>query len=144
MKNILSVGVGGVLGTLARYYIAGSLNEPYWFPVGTLAVNLTGSFLLAFFLSVTLDYITSTPPFITNPYIVLGVSTGFMGSMTTFSALSVEFVTLVQARPLIALLYVGSSFVLGLLSALAGRVLAKHLVAGLKQTTNPAGGIEND
>lgn len=144
MRNLLSVGVGGFLGTLARYYIAGYLNEPYWFPLGTLAVNLAGSFLLAFFLTVALDCITGAPPFVTNPYLVLGISTGFIGSMTTFSTLSVEFITLVQKLPLIALLYVGSSFVLGFLSAMAGRALAKHLAAGLKQTTNPAGGMEND
>lgn len=144
MKNIFSVGVGGVLGTLARYYIAGSMNEQYWFPVGTMAVNLTGSFLLAFFLTITLDYITSLPHFVTNPYIVLGISTGFMGSMTTFSALTVEFVTMIQRLPLIAILYLVSSFVLGFLSALAGRALAKQLLARLKQTANPAGGTENE
>jgi CrcB protein len=124
MKNVLSVGIGGVLGTLARYYMANPLNEPYWFPLGTLAVNLLGSFLLAFLLTVTLGYAI-------NAYLVLGMSTGFMGSLTTFSALSVEFVTLAQLSSLNALAYVGSSIVLGLLLALVGRLLGKQLLASL-------------
>lgn len=122
MKNILSVGIGGVLGAVARYYITAPLNSHGWFPTGTLTVNLIGSFFLAFFLTIILEYFESTS------FFVMAVSTGFTGSFTTFSSLSVEAVKMAQASPLNMLLYISVSFVLGFILAFSGRYLGKKLI----------------
>lgn len=121
MKGFISVGLGGVFGALARYYISAPLNSGSWFPWGTLAVNLAGCFLLAFFLTVILEHLAG------NSYLVLAVSTGFIGSLTTFSALSLEAVRLAQIAPIHTLIYYGVSFTLGLFLAFAGRFAAKQL-----------------
>lgn len=138
MKNILSVGMGGVLGALARYYITIPLGGSHWFPVGTFTVNLTGSFLLAFFLTVILEYYKS------SSYLVLAVSTGFMGSLTTFSTLSVESVTIAQFSPLNALVYAGLSFIFGFLSAVTGRLLGKAIAGWLRRKQLQRGRVENE
>jgi len=123
MKGVISVGLGGVFGALARYYISAPLNSGSWFPWGTLAVNLAGCFLLAFFLTLVLEYLAGTS------YLVLAVSTGFIGSLTTFSTLSVEAVLLARIAPSLTLIYYGVSIVFGLFLAFAGRSAAKQLAA---------------
>lgn len=126
MKGVLSVGIGGFFGALARYYISGPLNSVGWFPWGTLVVNLAGCLLLAFFLTVILEYLAGTS------FLVLAVSTGFIGSLTTFSTLSVEAVNLALISPFHTLNYYGVSLVLGLLLAFAGRHTAKMLTGAIK------------
>ncbi|WP_066640147.1 fluoride efflux transporter FluC [Desulfolucanica intricata] len=126
MKSIISVGIGGVLGALVRYYITVPLNSHDWFPVGTLIVNLVGSIFLAFFLTVILEYFQS------SSYLVLAVSTGFTGSFTTFSSLSVEVVKIAEASPLNALLYIGVSFIFGFLLSFAGRFVGKVFLTNMK------------
>lgn len=115
--NILSVGIGGVIGALARYYIYVPLNSHSVFPWGTLTVNLLGSFLLAFFLTVALRH------FYQRSLLVLGVSTGFIGAFTTFSSVSVEAVQIIYINPLLCLAYIMASFLAGLLLAFSGRQL---------------------
>lgn len=122
MKNILSVGLGGVLGALARYYLGLPLNTVSLFPWGTLAVNLLGSFFLALFLTVALRH------FYHMPFFILAVSTGFTGAFTTFSAVSVEMVDLASKNPLLSLVYLAVSFFAGLFLAYAGR-LAGNLIS---------------
>lgn len=117
--NLLSVGIGGVLGALARYYIYMPLNSNSSFPWGTLTVNLAGSFFLAFFLTVALRH------FYHKSFLVLSVSTGFTGAFTTFSSVSVEAVYLAYKAPLLLLIYIGVSFSAGLILAYIGRQLGK-------------------
>lgn len=117
MKSVLSVGLGGVLGALARYYIYTPLNLQSVFPWGTLAVNLAGSFFLAFFLTLALRHLVN------RSLLVLTVSTGFTGSFTTFSTLSLELVKLSGINAYLPLIYTATSFTAGLLLAYSGRYL---------------------
>ncbi|MFZ5595479.1 MAG: fluoride efflux transporter FluC [Bacillota bacterium] len=121
--NIISVGIGGILGALARYFIYIPLNSRSFFPWGTLTVNMMGSFFLVFFLTVALRR------FPHRSSLVLGVSTGFTGAFTTFSSVSVEAVKLLSGNPLLGLFYVLSSFLGGLLLAYTGRHVARRLSA---------------
>lgn len=138
MKNIISVGLGGVLGALARYFIYMPLNAHSHFPWGTLTVNLLGSFFLAFFLTVALRHLYR------RELLVLVVSTGFTGAFTTFSTVSVEMVGLMSINPLLSLVYVGISFTAGLLLALTGRYLGKILssIIDEKLSSREAGSVE--
>ena len=76
------VGTGGAIGALCRHYLAGAVQrEP--FPLGTLAVNALGSFVLGL---VTFADVTG------DAALLIGV--GACGSFTTFSSFSVETVRL--------------------------------------------------
>jgi CrcB protein len=97
---------------------------------------MIGSFILVFFLTVILEYIQSTS------YLVLAVSTGFVGAFTTFSSLSVEAVKIAQYSPVNSLLYICSSFVFGFILAFIGRLTGKVLIANLKRETESAEGAD--
>ncbi|MFB6223637.1 MAG: fluoride efflux transporter CrcB [Haloarcula sp.] len=76
------VGTGGALGALCRYYLTQAVQEET-FPLGTLSVNVVGSFVLGLltFAGVTGD-------------LSLLVGVGACGSFTTFSSFSFETVRL--------------------------------------------------
>lgn len=115
------VALGGALGTLSRYG-ATRLHPaaPGTFPWTTLLVNLAGAALIG-----ALAGRGWVGP--TNPA-ALAVSAGFLGAFTTFSALSVETVLLVDAgRPVPAIAYVLGTVVGGLgVCAAAWRVTGRR------------------
>lgn len=99
-------------GALARAEITWRLNRPQGFALGTLLVNVTGSFLLGLLQNLG-------PPALT----LLGV--GALGAFTTFSGLARDSVALMQAKRIgLALIYVGLSLSLGILAAVTGLAIA--------------------
>lgn len=76
------VGTGGAIGALCRHYL-GSAVDVEGFPLGTLTVNVVGSFVLALVTFASLD----------NALLLL-VGTGACGSFTTFSSFSFDTVRL--------------------------------------------------
>lgn len=108
------VGLGGVFGALARYGASLFLNDRGILPWGTLVVNLTGCFLLAFFLTLVLNKLSG------HSYFVLAVSTGFIGSFTTFSTISVETISLMQSSTLLGPVYLVMTLAGGYLLTWAG------------------------
>lgn len=116
MINFVLVGSGAALGACVRYHL-GELGKRYLkvdFPVVTLFLNLTGSFILAYLFGHHL----ATPL-----YLFLG--TGILGGYTTFSTFNSELVLLWQRQRYQAMLWYGaSSYVCGLLAAVAGIWLA--------------------
>ncbi|MDI2586143.1 fluoride efflux transporter CrcB [Psychrobacillus sp. NEAU-3TGS] len=112
---ILAVGAGGFLGAITRYYTSQKLNKTKEdrLPLGTLAVNLIGSFLLGFILSVGLKDI----------YTLL-IGTGFLGAFTTFSTLHKELLIL-QKYPRKWLIYFVITYSGGLVFAFLGYLLGK-------------------
>lgn len=129
--NFWAVGIGGILGSLSRYLLGLALTG-YWgdfFPYGTLAVNLIGSLCLSF-----LVYGSMLKWQLPRP-LLLAVTTGFMGSFTTFSTFSVEVLNLLlDGQAGLALLYVLISTIAGL--GLAG--LGIYLAAKLYQASDSA------
>jgi len=83
--HIFLVGIGGFLGTIARYSISKHLDSDsrLTIPMGTLTVNLLGSFLLGIIIGANADTM-----------IVVLFGTGFMGAFTTFSTLKLEMINL--------------------------------------------------
>ena len=118
------VAAGSVLGGLARY-LASLLILPFFgFPLATLFVNVTGSFIIGF-------YGTLTAPdgrlFATAEQRQF-VMTGFCGGYTTFSSFSLETVRLLRAGMTgTALLNIAVSVVTWLLAVWLGYVLASRL-----------------
>ncbi|TLS37088.1 fluoride efflux transporter FluC [Pseudalkalibacillus caeni] len=82
------VGIAGALGAILRYLIGISLLTNSTFPWATLVTNLAGSFLLAW---LTTTLFKKIP---VSPVVASSIGTGFVGSFTTFSTLSVETVEL--------------------------------------------------
>jgi CrcB protein len=117
---LLLVAFGGSLGALARYGL-GLAVGPRTFPWATLAINVSGSFLLALLLGVAVD--RDWPQAVT-----LAGGTGFLGAYTTFSTFSSESMTLLRAERVgAALAYVAASMGVGLLAAAAGWSVARWL-----------------
>ena len=89
-----AVGVGGALGAVCRYAIGRRLTHE-WVPVGTLAVNIFGSFLLGLAVFGGLGGDVS-----------LFFAAGFCGSLTTYSSFSVDTVQLWTGEPRRGAVYV--------------------------------------
>ncbi len=78
----LWIALGAIFGASARYFLSGYVarHSSAVFPYGTLLINLTGSFVLGFFL------IYSTERVLLDPRWRLLVAVGVCGSYTTFSS----------------------------------------------------------
>jgi CrcB protein len=119
------IAVGSALGGVSRYLVGGVLQRAAGggFPIGTLVVNITGSFLLGLFLRYAVDTPTLTPEW--RAFLTVG----FCGGYTTFSTFSYETVALAEdgqwAR---AALYVALSVGLSLVATFAGFVAARELI----------------
>ena len=125
MNKYLLVMVGGGLGSLARYVLSTEINNRILgrFPIGTIAVNVTGSFLIGLLM------VLLTEGFQLNPNWRLLLVVGFLGGYTTFSTFEFETLQLLQSgRPLLAILYVSSSVTIGLLAVWGGAALARRLL----------------
>ncbi len=117
MKMILAIALGGALGAVGRHWAAHRLNE--WigagFPVGIMACNIIGSFLMGAL--VELAALTWSPSPETRAFLTVGV----LGAFTTFSTFSLETVLLIQrGEAMKAALYVGLSVGLSILGLVAG------------------------
>ncbi|PVZ85953.1 fluoride efflux transporter CrcB [Serratia sp. S1B] len=90
-NSLLAVFIGGGLGSVLRWAISLRLNplHPH-IPVGTLAVNLVGGFIIGLALAL-LSRMTQL-----DPTWKMLITTGFCGGLTTFSTFSLEVVYLLQ------------------------------------------------
>lgn len=92
MEKVLLVGIGGFLGSVARYLISGYVQDRTgeFFPFGTLAVNVIGCFVIG-----GLSELAEARAFLsleTRALIVIGV----LGGFTTFSTFGNETVNLLR------------------------------------------------
>lgn len=121
--------VGGAAGTCARYGIGRWFNLQPWaqgFPLGTLVINVSGSFLLGF---AALFILERLPPEYENWYLLIG--TGFCGGYTTFSTFELETFHLVRDGSWgLALANVLGSVLAGFLGVFLGALLARLVFPG--------------
>ncbi|HKJ00499.1 MAG TPA: fluoride efflux transporter CrcB [bacterium] len=90
----LSVALGGAAGAMLRYGLSGWLHDltGMTFPIGTLVVNILGSFIIGLVLEL------SAGRYLFSPEARLLITTGFCGALTTFSTFSFETLALVQEQ----------------------------------------------
>lgn len=123
----LGVAVGGAAGSVLRYAVGlALLRSSGAFPLGTLTVNVLGSFLIGLFVRAL-----NTPSI--DPLWRLALTIGFCGGFTTFSTFSAEVLTLAQeGRMARAAVYVTGSVVLGVLATLAGLSVGGRLLSAVR------------
>jgi CrcB protein len=120
------IAIGSAIGGMSRYLVGGAFQRltAGTFPVGTLLVNVTGSFLLG----VILRYGVDTPSL--TPELRAFLTVGFCGGYTTFSTFSYETAALLKDGEWTrAALYVALSVGLSLVAAFIGFAAARELVA---------------
>jgi CrcB protein len=119
----MQVALGGALGASGRYLtgVAASRLMGPGFPWGTLTVNIVGSFVMGVVVVVLGHYSA-------NRFAPL-LMTGVLGGFTTFSAFSLDAVTLWERGQVVtAAIYVGASVLLSLLAIVLGLIFARSIV----------------
>lgn len=120
--KILYIGVGGFLGAISRYFASKYVNAFFGdkLPLGTVFVNITGSFFLGFL------YVLAIEKLSISDDIRLFIGVGFLGAYTTFSTFSVEFVNLLSDGSYFsAVLYWILNVIFSIVFAIAGIYLAR-------------------
>ena len=123
MNPFLQVAVGGALGSVARYGVYRLMPVPGpGFPVATLIVNVTGSFVMGL-LAALLAHRGGQH---WAPFLLTGV----LGGYTTFSAFSLDAMTLWErGQAAGTMLYILASVMLSLLAVVAGLAVGRGLFA---------------
>lgn len=107
LVSALAVGVGGAIGAVARYAVSLAIERR---SLDTVAVNVSGSFLIGVVLGSNLD----------GP-VALALSVGFCGAFTTFSSFAVETVRLAEdGHPRAATLHAVGTLIAALVAVIAG------------------------
>ena len=122
MQTFLLISLGAILGANVRYWVGGWAAERFGtaFPYGTLIINVTGSLVLGFFMTLVTDR------FLVDPRWRLLVAIGFLGAYTTFSTYSYESVNLIlKGQTWLGLVNLFGSSLLGAGAMLAGILLGK-------------------
>ena len=88
ITSFLAVGIGAALGAWLRWGLGAWLNTRIELPLGTLAANLVGGFLVGIAVALLADRAELAPAW------RLFIITGFLGGLTTFSTFSAESVAL--------------------------------------------------
>ncbi len=118
------VALGGALGAITRFFLAGWVQKKvgFAFPVGTLTVNVLGSFIIGFFISFFLEYLALPPQY--RALVVVG----FLGALTTFSSFSYETVSLLLEGEITkAIAYVALTNLLCFIATFSGIILGRLL-----------------
>ena len=127
LLKVALIGLGGFFGAILRYLVSGwaqSFSRSASFPIGTLAVNVIGCFIIG------LLYYLAQSRGLFSPEWRLVVFIGMLGAFTTFSTFGNEtFLLLQDAETSLALLNIGLQVVLGLIAVWAGQLIGK-LIGG--------------
>ncbi|MFS1513329.1 fluoride efflux transporter CrcB [Chengkuizengella sp. SCS-71B] len=119
----LYIGLAGFLGANLRFMISEfTYSSDYFFPTGTLLCNLIGCFALGWFS----EYMKTSK---LSVKIKTAISTGLIGSFTTFSAFSIETISLIQDHKVfIAVIYIFVSFIGGSFFVWLGYKIGRVLI----------------
>lgn len=120
----IGISLGAIAGALCRYFLGIWFTHIFGstFPYSTLIINVTGCFIMGFFTTLTLIQVISV-----HPDVHLAVTTGFLGSYTTFSTYALDTSKLIAHSPHSpesALIYWGGTAGLGLIGLQLGIAFA--------------------
>ena len=121
---LLLIGVGGFAGAITRYLVDGAVAERTGggFPWGTLAINLSGSFLLGLLFAMSAER-AILPADVRGPLMI-----GFLGAYTTFSTFMLESWRLIESGAWgMAIANLGGSVALGLVAVFVGLTVGRVL-----------------
>jgi CrcB protein len=124
MSKYVELIIGGSIGTIARYVVAGVVYNIFGttFPYGTLVVNLSGCFIIGFLSSLAEE------KFLLGSNVRVMLMMGFCGAYTTFSTLIFETNNLVQDGEMMrAFLNLFISVLAGFIIFRAGVLIAEIL-----------------
>lgn len=128
MKKYVYIGCFGFLGAILRFAIKNIKFEGYSnpIPINTLIINVTGSFFLALILILTMGV------YKIKEEVKLALTTGLMGTYTTFSSLCKEEVNLIiKGEYYSACMYIFMSLLFSIVAIYAADLLAKRVTAKL-------------
>lgn len=124
LKSILMVGLGGFIGSVARFLIARyfQFNVSSVFPWSTFIVNIVGCLLIG------IIYGLSEKGNVWSPDVRLFLTVGICGGFTTFSTFSYDSFLLIQEHDWFRFaLYTSLSIFIGLMAVYAGRFIIKFI-----------------
>lgn len=122
LKQILLIGTGGFVGSVARFLVSRLNTRIEWFsiPIGTLTVNVLGSLLIGFLIG-----ISEKSPILTVEWRMF-LMVGLCGGFTTFSSFSGENLVLMKNGQILPLLlYTALSILLGFTAVYMGYISTK-------------------
>ncbi|EJJ25053.1 fluoride efflux transporter CrcB [Rhizobium sp. CF142] len=125
MFQAFLVAIGGAIGSLLRYYVGlGSLRlMGPGFPWGTLIVNVVGCFIIGIFAEMIMRRFNASVE------LRLLLITGFLGGFTTFSAFSLDAISLFERGEVFAGgIYIAASVGLSMVAVMAGLGLMRVLL----------------
>jgi len=124
IKSLILVGLGGALGSMARYLVSRFAGRVEWLslPLGTLAVNVAGSLLIGILIG-----ISEKSPVLTVE-LRMFLMVGLCGGFTTFSSFTGENLMLMRSGLLLpVLLYTALSLLLGFTAVYLGYISTRLL-----------------
>ena len=122
LKQLLLIGAGGFVGSVARFLVSRLNTRVEWFsiPIGTLTVNVLGSLLIGFLIG-----ISEKSPILTLEWRMF-LMVGLCGGFTTFSSFSGENLVLMKNGQILPLLlYTALSILLGFTAVYLGYISTK-------------------
>ena len=124
LKQLLLIGAGGFMGSVARYLVSRLNTRVEWFaiPLGTLTVNVAGSLLIGFLIG-----ISEKSPILTVEWRMF-LMVGLCGGFTTFSSFTGENLMLLRNGQILPLLlYTALSVLLGFTAVYLGYISTRLL-----------------
>lgn len=124
-RTLAAIALGGGFGSVLRYVVGFAITQRLGpgFPWGTFVINITGSLIIGL-----VAELSATRALGITPLVRVFLMVGVLGGYTTFSAFSLDMVTLVGDRAAgLALLYGFGSLACGFAAAFAGVALVRAL-----------------
>jgi len=96
-QTILAIGSGGFIGAISRAYLNGLISHriPHVLPLGTLGVNLLGSFIMGLLFAFFMQ--NNTIPIHLKSFL----TTGLLGALTTYSTFAIESFWMIEGGDLL-------------------------------------------
>jgi CrcB protein len=124
LQTVLLISIGAIIGANLRYFVAQYVARliPSTFPLGTLVINITASFILGFFLIWTSERVLADPRW------RLFVAVGFCATYSTYSSFAFEtFALFDKGQVAMAALNILGTNVVCLIAVMLGAILARSL-----------------